>query len=118
MKTLFAALLFLTSTLAFADEGRPVCVAELNDEVNTPVFRVEWSEVLYMGAVRTPTRTILVSTSLGDNKVMSLWVRDKREKPNGMFSFLDLSTGRDQYMRFYMDDGFSLGVTCRWEERM
>lgn len=118
MKRLFGFLVAMVVSfpvLASDKGGLPSCKAELNDDLNTPVARLDWKEDLYMGSVSTPTRGILITTSLGNNQVMSLWVRDKQNKPNGMFSFVDLSSGKDQYLRFYMDDGYSLGVTCRWE---
>lgn len=114
MSFLFA---LLFSPLALAGEF-PHCRAEMNDAVNTVVARSEWEQDLYIGSISDGVGpAVLISTSAGDNKVMSLWVREKAEgNPNGMFSFVDLSSGREQYLRFYMASGMSVGVTCAWAE--
>lgn len=111
------AFFLLLGVFVHAEElGLPLCKAELNDPVNTLVNKTEWRQDLYLGSIGGATQTVLISTSLGNDKIMSLWVREKREENQaGMFSFVDLSSGRDQYMRFYMADGYSVGVTCRWD---
>jgi hypothetical protein len=114
MKT-FSLLLFFLSSSAFANEGLPHCKASLHDSVNQTVNSKEWQESLYLGSLGGATHTVLISTSLGHEQIMSLWVREKKEKDQaGMFSFVDLSSGKEQYMRFYMADGYSVSVTCRW----
>ncbi len=111
--TFFFALLF--SLPAFAGEF-PTCRAEMNDAVNNVVAREEWEKDMYVGSISDGVNpAVLISTSAGDNKIMSLWVREKTGgNPNGMFSFVDLSSGREQYLRFYMASGMSVGVTCSW----
>ena len=101
--------------LAMAGEF-PACQAELNDEMNQVLARTEWQEQVYLGSISDGVnRPILISTSAGNDKVMSLWVREKSEgNPNGMFSFVDLSSGKEQYLRFYMANGQSVGVRCLW----
>lgn len=114
MSTFFALLFSLS---AFAGEF-PNCRAEMNDALNNVVARDEWEEDMHLGSISDGVNpAVLISTSAGDNKVMSLWVREKAEgNPNGMFSFVDLSSGREQYLRFYMASGMSVGVTCSWRD--
>lgn len=112
--TLVGLLVCAHAALAI-NADQPFCKAELNDELNNPLAKLEWQENLFMGSMRTPSQTILITTSAGNEKIMSLWVREKKDKPNGMFSFVDLSSKREQYLRFYMSDGYSVGVTCRWD---
>ncbi|MGE0632075.1 MAG: hypothetical protein AB7O96_06685 [Pseudobdellovibrionaceae bacterium] len=96
----------------------PFCQAELNNEFNEVIAKNEWREDLFIGAIEGATQTVLISTSVGNDKIMSLWVREKTpSRPNGLFSFVDLSSGRKQYSRFYMADGFSVGVTCQLTEK-
>jgi hypothetical protein len=110
--------LFLYSQIAAAainQEGLPSCRAELNDENNMLIQKIEWREKLFMGSIEGATRPVLITTSLGDHQIMSLWVREKTNtEPYGLFSFVDLSSGREQYLRFYMSNRFSVGVTFVW----
>lgn len=102
----------LTCNLALAGEI-PTCRATLNDNVNSTLSELTWKQDFFTGFLKGASNPVLITTSMGDDKIMSLWVREKAEKAAGMFSFVDLSSGREQYMRFYMADGFSVGVTCR-----
>ncbi len=115
MKALYLMLLF--PFVAEAGEF-PHCRAEMNNEVNEVLATTEWEEDVYIGSISDGANpAVLISTSAGNEKIMSLWVRDKSERyPNGMFSFVDLSNGKDQYLRFYMANGLSVGVTCRWAD--
>lgn len=118
MKPLLAAVLFLAPIYSFAAEepGVPSCKAVVYDGVNYPIERLEWEQKIFTGSIQTPSRTVLITTSLGNKQVMSLWVREKKEgHPSGMNVFLKLSPERDQDMRFYMVDGYSVGVKCRWQ---
>ena len=111
------AFLFISTNVVASDKGGlPKCKAELNDEFNQLISKSEWKENLYLGSLTGASQAVLISTSLGNDQIMSLWVREKQEKKQvGMFSFVDLSSGKDQYLRFYMADGYSVGVTCKWE---
>lgn len=99
--------------LSFAAE--PGCRAQLNNEVNQVITQISWNGSFYMGVMEGATYPVLITTSLGNDQIMSLWVREKRTSNQaGMFSFVDLSSGKEQYLRFYMQDGYSVGVTCQW----
>lgn len=113
--TLSAFLLFSAPALADSPGGLPRCKAEVRDEVNMTVSSLEWKQDLFIGKIHGASQPILISTSVGDHQIMSLWVREDKAIPNGMFSFVDLSSGREQYYRFYMADRFSVLVTCQWE---
>lgn len=113
---IFTALFF--QILEAKAEGLPSCYAELNNEFNEVIAKQEWTEDLYIGSIEGASQVVLISTSLGENQIMSLWVREKTSsRPNGLFSFVDLSSGRKQYSRFYKADGYSVGVTCQWTEK-
>lgn len=112
---LFLAQLFATPAIASEQGGLPLCKAEVRDEMNQTVSSLVWREDLFIGKIEGASQPILISTSLGDNKIISLWVREPKEFPNGMFSFVDLSTGREQYFRFYMADRSSVQVICQWD---
>ena len=120
MKNLFFVLFLIFGWVGFAQAaddqgGLPKCQAEVRDDVNATVSTLEWRQDLFIGAIEGASQTILISTSLGNDKIMSLWVREKKDShPNGMFSFVDLSSGREQYFRFYMADRFSVLVKCIW----
>ncbi len=69
-----------------------------------------------MGHLEGASVPVLITTSVGNNKIMSLWVREKREQSQaGMFSFVDLSSGTEQFLKFYMADGYAVAVTCIWK---
>lgn len=118
---LIAAVLISISNTSWAaeEEGLPFCTAELNDPFSfTVVAKTEWREDFFIGEIEGATQTVLITTSLGYDQIMSLWVREKRQSNQaGMFSFVDLSSGKPQYLRFYMADGYSVGVTCQWDAR-
>ena len=119
-KSLYCFLVFdlMTAFICFAKEnkGIPNCRAELNDSVNTPLSKISWKKDFFQGEINGASSPVLITTSLGNNQIMSLWVREKKIKDfAGMFSFVDLSSGREQYMRFYMSDQYSVGVHCQWE---
>lgn len=110
-----ATFLFSANVFALEPEGTPYCRADLSDTIGVVVTEMEWQQDLFMGKIAGASVPVLISTSEGDNQVMSLWVReDVAGYPNGMFSFVDLSDGREHGMRLYMRDGFSVGVKCRW----
>jgi hypothetical protein len=113
-------LFFIFGTLAsFAGEnpGLPLCQAELRNDMNTTIAKTNWNQDFYMGHLEGATNAVLITTSLGNDQIMSLWVREKRQANQaGMFSFVDLSSGREQYMRFYMADGYSVLVNCKWQQ--
>ncbi len=112
MKLFMMIALFLFAKAALASTVS--CRAELNNEVNTIVGQAQWQDPFYMGAIEGDGMAFLVTTSLGNNDIMSLWVREKKlDGKAGMFSFVDLSSGRDQYSRYYVENGFSIGVVCR-----
>lgn len=114
MKTLIFVLSFLSAS-AFAEAG-PACKALMLDSQNTPVAKKEWKETVFIGIIEGDGIGIRISTSLGDNQIISLWIREKREPyPNGAFSFVDLSSGREQKNALYLANGYHIEVTCRWE---
>ena len=98
------------------DKGRAACKAEINDDVGQPLGDSAWVEETYIGHIETPGRVILISTSMGFDKQMSLWVREKTQSPYpwGMYTFMDFTSGRPQYGRFYLPNGISVGVTCEF----
>jgi len=105
----------LFGAVAFAEPG-PACKALMLDTQNTPVAKLEWKETVFIGMISGDGLGIKISTSLGNNQVMSLWIREKREPyPNGAFSFVDLSSGREQKNALYLSNGYHVEVTCRWE---
>lgn len=109
---LFAACL---SSPAFAETTLPSCHAQLMDEYNGVVSESKWQEDLYMGHLEGATTPILITTSVGNDKIMSLWVREKKtERQAGMFSFVDLSSGKEHFLKFYMADKYAVAVTCVW----
>ncbi len=118
MKVIFS-LLLLASTFAYAnDGGLPACTADVHDEKNYPVQTLNWKTDFYTDTMRTLSRTMLITTSLGLNQVMSLWVREKVSGyPTGMMVFVDLSSGKEQSHRLYMPDGYSVAVRCIWEKK-
>ncbi|MFA6237956.1 MAG: hypothetical protein WC635_11550 [Bacteriovorax sp.] len=116
MKKFFILTALLLSSTAFAGENLPVCHAQLFDEYNTLVSEAEWQEDLFMGTLEGASVPTLITTSVGNDKVMSLWVREEREEGQaGMFSFVDLSSGKEQFLKFYMADKFAVAVSCIWE---
>lgn len=62
------------------------------------------------------TTSILISTSVGNDIIMSLWCVKKIKGQAGMFLFVDLSSGKEQFLKFYMADSYSVAVTCIWKE--
>lgn len=115
MKKMFLVLALLVSSSTFA-ENLPSCHAELFDEYNTLISEVKWQEDLFMGTLLGASVPTLISTSVGNDKVMSLWVREDLEDGQaGMFSFVDLSSGKEQFLKFYMSDKFAVAVTCIWQ---
>jgi len=116
-KIIILCAFFLFPTLSFSADtvGLPACAAKLIDSIGMPISSLKWKEDFFMGSISGASNTVLISTSLGYDQVMSLWVREKKESnPAGMFSFVDLSSGRSQYLNFYMADGYSVAVTCVW----
>lgn len=115
MKTIILLIFAIISTKALSADAFPKCHAELRDENNNLISESKWQEDLYMGHLEGATIPILITTSAGNNKIMSLWVREKKtEGQAGMFSFVDLSSGKEQFLKFYMADQFSVAVTCNW----
>lgn len=115
MKKIIGCLILFSSFTVLANDTLPSCKAELKDENNTLVSKVEWQEDLFMGHLEGATLPMLITTSVGNDKVMSLWVREKKQKNEaGMFSFVDLSSGKEQFLKFYMSDGYAVAVTCQW----
>ncbi len=108
--------LFIGASTALAADvtGLPACKVQMMDEFNMPVTEIEWKDSFYSGMIIGNGLGILVTASLGSNQVMSLWVRDKKTQPNGMFSFVDLSSGREQRHALYLANGYHIETACKW----
>ena len=115
MKITFFTCLLLLNSVAVASPSLPACHAELKDENNGLVSKIQWQEDLFMGHLEGASNPVLITTSVGNDKIMSLWVREKKEQNQaGMFSFVDLSSGKEQFLKFYMADKYAVAVTCQW----
>lgn len=119
MKNLVYALLGLLVGVgpAFATNeamGLPACTVQMMDEFNMPVTKVEWKDTFFSDMMIGNGLGILVTASLGRDQVMSLWIRDKKAQPNGMFSFVDLSSGREQRHALYLANGYHVESVCKW----
>lgn len=114
-----AALTLLGLCFAIAAEAKslPVCRAELSDDLNNSISQIEWQQELYMGVIQGAPVPVLISASVGDQNMMSIWVREKTADPNGVFSFMDLSSGREMSMRFYMANRYSVEIRCQQKKR-
>lgn len=116
MKILTFLSTILLSSAVYADSTLPSCHAELVNDFNEVVSETKWQEQLFMGHLEGATTPILITTSVGNDKIMSLWVREKKtEGQAGMFSFVDLSSGKEQFLKFYMADKYAVAVTCIWK---
>lgn len=112
----FAGLLiFSTSSFAKQSAGLPACTVKMFDEFNMPISQVEWTDEFYTGMIIGNSLGILVTASLGNNQLMSLWIRDKRpQHPNGMFTFMDFASGREQRHSLYLANGYHIEASCKW----
>ena len=116
--TLFVLMAGSFPAFATETQGLPSCKVQMLDEFNMPVTEVEWKDSFYSGMIIGNGLGILVTASLGNDQVMSLWIRDKRpQHPNGMFSFVDLSSGRPQRHALYLANGYHIESTCQWTEK-
>lgn len=117
MKTLLLTFVMLLSVPSFADQQTqgPLCISKMFDEYNYPVAEKKWMQHVFVGMIEANGLGVKISTSLGNDQIMSLWIRDKRTpNPNGAFAFVDLSSGREQKNALYLANGYHVEVTCRW----
>lgn len=94
----------------------PSCRAQLRNEFGAPVTEVEWQEQVFIRTLEGDLHRIKISTSVGDQHVMSLWVRNELEepKPHGFFTFVQFMPNKEEKFWFYLDTGYSVEIACHW----
>lgn len=92
----------------------PLCHAQLKDEVATVVAEARWQEQVFIQTLSGDQQQIKISTSVGNQNVMSLWVRNDLEqpKPHGFFTFIHFAPKQEQKFWFYLDSGYFVEITC------